>query len=248
MPEPDVIDRLVAGRELGLDQQRLDAVDRSSRAALEREFARDNRRSGRLPRRRWRGTTALVGAVLVAGIAATGYAALSGSSSTASDGIGCYDGARLNSNVAIVSLDGRAATKTCAELWENGDMGDGARQAPAPLHACVSSEGDGPIAVLPSASPEICERVGLEEDPFAGADPDAREFGQFMSQLDPELERLEGQCPTRGELKGLVETLLRRHGLTGWTFNDLEPYRPGDCAELALDSDARVVTLVFSQP
>lgn len=243
-------------RGLGLPKPDLEGVTATVSEALSHEFEAEGRReaerglergAGRKPRHR---RAVLITAIVLAigGVATAGYAALTGSS-TESDGIGCYSGDEVSGSVTVVGLDGRTAAETCAEIWATGGVVAGAEKAPAPLHACVSPEGGGPVRVLTSRDPSVCEKAGLIEDPTAGSDPAARRFGGFSSALSAALERGEYACAGPGRVRRLIEDLLAGHGLKGWTIVEGGSFGSADrCATVALDSDIRTVTLVPVSP
>jgi hypothetical protein len=184
-----------------------------------------------------------VTALLVVALGATGYAALSGSSEPAA-GIECHSAATLDSGGAITHLDGGTATATCARLWARGDVADAVHAAPAPLHACVAPDGGGAIHVLPSAATDACARVGLLEQPRAGADAAAARFGRFASSVTERLDSDAFACPSAAQLQQMVESELRASGLDGWTIERVGAYdaeRP--CASLALDGTHRTATI-----
>lgn len=252
MPDTEIAALNAAG-DLGLDEPDVNRVTATVSAALEREFqahgGRGNspRRTGKWQRPRRYVIAAFV-ALVVGGGAAVGYAALSGSS-TASDGIGCYTGVEIGGSATVVGLDGRRATKTCGELWAAGEVVAGTDRAPAPLHACVSGDGGGPIRVLASTDPSICDRVGLVEDPDAGLDHGARRFGEFESELMAFLEREDFACVGPERMRRLVERQLAEHELQGWTIGGSGDFdQVNRCATLAFDSDARTVTLFAMRP
>lgn len=247
---------LKAARDLGLTEPDLDGVTATVSAALEREYRAeggpgDLPRKARKPGRRKRFAVAVLVALAVGGVATVGYAALSGSS-TDSDGIGCYPGDEIGGSVTVAGLDGRRATKTCADLWAAGAVVPGVHKVPASLHACVSGDGGGPIRVLANSDASICAQVGLVEDPDAGTDPEARRFGGFSSQLSDTLEREEREglvCAGRQHVRQLVKRLLTEHELKDWTIVESGDFNQiNRCATLALDSDARVVTLFAERP
>lgn len=250
------IDALNETRDLGLAEPDMNGVSSTVSAALEREYEAERSRGGvqRKAGKRRRSKRFAVAAcvtVLVGGVATVGYAALTGSS-TASDGIGCHVGEEIGGSATIVGLDGRRATKTCAELWTAGEVVAGAEKAPAPLHACVAGDGGGSIHVFSSADASICDRVGLVENPDAGLDPDARRFGEFESQLMAILERTARQrfvCTGQEQMRGLVERLLAEHKLKGWAIEESGTFdQTNRCATLGLESDARTVTLFPMRP
>ena len=243
---------LRTARGLGLPKPDLEGVTTKVSEALSHEFeAEGGREAERVAERKPRHRRAILITVImlaIGGVATAGYAALTGSS-TESDGIGCYSGDEVGGNVTAVGLDGRTATETCAEVWATGGVIAGAEKAPAPLHACVSPEGGGPIRVLTSKDPSVCDEAGLVEDPTAGSDPAARRFGGFSSALSAALEREEFVCAGPGRVRVLIERLLAGHGLKGWTIVERGSFGPVDrCATVALDSDVRTATLVPGSP
>jgi hypothetical protein len=144
--------------ELGLVDTDLDAVDRRCRGALRREVERERERP-RVGRSRLRRSVAVPLSVLILGVlGAVGYAALSGSTSSA--GIECHLDDSLKGSGTITHLDGRPAIDACAQLWAQGHVNEAVRSAPATLHACVERDGGGAIHVFASRDPSICDRVG----------------------------------------------------------------------------------------
>lgn len=252
MPDTEIA-ALTKTADLGLAEPDVDRVTATVSAALDQEYEAERGRGeapqgdGKWQRRRRYVVAAFV-ALLVGGVATVGYAALTGSS-TASDGIGCHVGEQVDGNVTVVGLDGRRATNTCADLWAAGEVVAEARKAPAPLHACISGDGGGPIQVLASTDASICTRVGLVEDPDAGLDLEARRFGQFSSQLSDILEREQFACTDQESMRGLVERLLAEHKLTGWAIRENGDFdQVNRCATVALDSDSRIVTMFAERP
>lgn len=256
-PVPDIeIAALKAARDLGLPEPDLDGVTATVSGALDEEYMAERgrgevRRGAGKKQRRKRFVVAVSVALVAGGLATAGYAALTGSS-TASDGIGCYSGEEVGGSVTIVGLEGQRATKTCADLWAAGEVVAGVSKAPAPLYACVSSDGGGPIRVLSSSDASICSRVGMVEDPDAGVDYDARQFGGFSSELSTALERREREglaCTGYGYVRQLVERLLTEHELKGWTISESGEFNQvNHCGSVALDSDTRTITLFAERP
>ena len=243
---------LRTARGLGLPEPDLERVTATVSEALSHELeAEESWEVERVAKRKPRHRRAVIITAIVlavAGVGTAGYAALTGSS-TESDGIGCYSGDEVGGSVTAVGLDGRTATETCAEIWAAGGVVAGVEKAPAPLHACVSPEGGGPVRVLTSKDSSVCEEAGLVEDPTAGSDPAARRFGGFSSALSAALEREEFACAGPGRVRRLIESLLAGHGLKGWTIVERGGFGPSDrCATVALDSDVRTATLIPGSP
>ncbi len=250
MPEEKTVldnktdEALIGVAHLGLGAPPLAAVDARCRSALQHEFEREHRGQRPRVRRRIRRTLVLPLSLLLVGVfGVVGYATLS-SSSTASDGIDCHLDASVDGSGTIVGLDGRSATATCAQLWADGAIGHGVSAPPAPLHACVARDGSGAIHVFASTDVGICARVGLLEDPTAGTDAASHRFGLFAAQVNEQLNSVAFMCPTPQQARQLVEGLMRASGLTGWTISDIGGYDAAHpCASLALDSNARNVTI-----
>jgi hypothetical protein len=234
---------LVALRDAGLDEPRHAEIDARCRAAIQREIRREQRsgRSG-AARRRVPPRLAIALTALVTGsIGAVAYATLS-SPEKLSAGIECHVDGSLDGGGAVISAGGRSPVEACRQLWADGTLDARAHAAPAQLRACVDPKGGGAIHVFPSADPAACDRVGLKDAPGAGTGPDARQYGRFSEALLSMLNRVE--CPTAGQVRAMVEDSLRVAGLTDWTIRDAGGYgadRP--CASVALDSDARVVSI-----
>ncbi len=180
--------------------------------------------------------------LLVLVLGAVGFAAFSTSSSVLSAGVGCHLDHRLDGDVAIFGLDGRAATAICASAWRRGQVVDGVHHAP-PLQACVDRGARGPIHVFTGSDPQVCARVKLTADPTAGVDPAARRYAAFEHDLVSRF--VDRRCVTVAKARQLARAALARHRLGGtWRVlaGSFSTARP--CATLAFDSDARVVSLV----
>jgi hypothetical protein len=243
--ETEMDETLLALRDLGLPEPRHEQVDARVRAVLDREIRREQRSSGRrFARRRLPLRVALpVAALLMGSLGAVAYATLS-NPERLSAGIECHDNGKLDGGGAIVGVDGRAATDTCAALWASGTMDPGATAAPAPLHACVDPKGGNAIHVFASADSGVCERVGLKESPQAGADPRAQRYARFEQAAVAKLSAIE--CPTGAQARRIVQNSLDSAGLAAdWTIREEGgSYGPDSaCASLAIDSDARVATI-----
>ena len=246
MPDIEHQKALIAVRDLGLADESTSAVDGHCRRVLRQEFEREH--SGILPRfrRARRSVVVSLGVLLACGLGAASYAALS-TSSTLSSGIECHLDGNLHGSGTVTHLDGRSASESCAQLWAQGDVADGVRVPPGPLHACVSRDGGGAIHVFAGADVGICSRVGLRAVPTAGVDLDSRSYGRFASRLNDRLDSAAFACSTVTQARELVQDELAQSGLTGWTITDTGGYGPEHpCTSLALDSDSRTVTLIPS--
>jgi hypothetical protein len=241
MPEIEHQEALVAVRDPGLIDRPTSALDAHCRRALQEEYERERRRIRRRVHPRVRRSVVVpLGVLLACGLGAVGYAALT-TSSTPSAGIECH----LDGSGTVTHLDGRSASKICAQLWPQSDVVDGVRVPPGPLHACVAKDGSGAIHVFASADVDICSRIGLQEVPAAGTDPDSRSYGRFVSRLTDRLDSAAFTCPTAAQARELVQAELMTSGLTDWTIKDAGSYdQQHPCASLALDSTSRTVTLV----
>jgi hypothetical protein len=249
MLDSQIDDALSHVGDLGLTEPHPEQVEQRCLAALRREFHRElrperRRRVAYRLRRLRRSAVVVPIALLLGGTAgAVGYAALN-TASTASAGIECHVGSTLAGSATITHLDGGRAIDVCARLWAQGAVDPHARAPSAPLYACVSPDATGPVHVLEGHDDSVCARADLRADPDAGADPQASRYGQFAQRLTEDLQRPEFRCATPAELRLLVDQGLQRAGLTGWTTAEDGRYdaqRP--CASLAIDSDARVVTI-----
>ena len=244
MPDVNLSDeRLIALRDLGISPPSINALERRCRTALQKEIDRPQR-TGR--RRRFssqrRGLTVALSMVAVVGAAGAGYAALSGSSQL-SAGIECHAGATLASSGTIAQINGQPAARVCAQLWSQGVIVDGAHAAPGPLHACVAHDGIGAIHVFASSSPDVCVRVGLRDDPTAGADPAAQTYAKFENKLSAWLSAT--SCPTLSDVRNEIQADLASARLMGWVIVSHGSYdSQHPCASVALDSSARVVTIL----
>ena len=204
----------------------------------------------RRERRRRRLVVALVPAVLVV-LAATGFTTyVLTREATVFEGVGCFERASLDGNVAIVQNDGRHPREICREAWAGG-----AFEAPPPadLAACVLESGA--VGVFPSSGRETCPALGLARLP-ASYERDARRFGGLRDALVAKLGAAgtgstlpSGPCVGEGEAQAIVRRELDARGFDGWSVESTAAFtdeRP--CADLAFDGQRRVVLLVPAPP
>jgi hypothetical protein len=242
MPDTDIFDLLVALRDVGASSPPDGRLDERCRAALQREIDREQRRGrGRRSYHR-RGVMVALSMAALSLVGGVGYAALS-SPNQMSAGIDCHADAALSGSGTITAVDGRAATQACAQLWAQGAVSDGSHAPPAPLHACVDPNGGNAIHVFPSAQSDVCARVGLREDPTAGADPSAQRYATFSNKLARWLGAT--RCPTASAARTEIHDDLASAGLGGWEITSGGVYDPQQpCASVALNSDTRTATII----
>jgi hypothetical protein len=192
----------------------------------------------------------LIPAVLLV-LAATGFTTyVLTREATAFEGIGCFERASLEGNVAVVDGDGRHPRTVCREVWASGAMPG---PVPSRLTACVL-EG-GAVGVFPASGRETCAHLGLANLP-ASYVRDARRFGGLRDAL---FERLgtpgsgsslpSGPCVGEREAMAIVREELERRGFTDWSVEATDVFtgeRP--CAELAFDGRQRLVLLIPVPP
>lgn len=166
-------------------------------------------RPQRSPRRKRMLVLAAVAAVLVGGSATAAYALLKPAPITLlSAGVGCFEEASLQSDVAQVDLKGLDPIARCAEVWADGAFGAG-REAPA-LIACVYPSGA--LAVIPGSRGVECDEVGLPQ-PQPGQIELLVKFDALKQTISGELDA----CPSIKDATELVSSKLRSGGYTGWT-------------------------------
>ena len=201
-------------------------------------------------RRRRRVVLVLVPAIIVL-LAATGFTAfvLRGEP-THFDTIGCFDAADVDANVAVVPADGRDPREICAEVWREGAMRPGTREAP-PLAACVLATG--PVGVFPGSGTRVCERLGLATLPtsyFA----EARRLLAVRAALVETLGEpgsgssagRPGECLGRERTVALVRRELDARGLDGWGVEVARDGFEGErcVVQLSFDGEREVVVLI----
>ena len=164
------------------------------------------------------------------------------------ESVGCFETAELDGNVAIVSADGRPPTAICAELWQQGALGD--RAAPNNLAACVLDTGA--IGVFPSSGGSTCERLGLADLPPTYA-AERKRFAELRDAIVAHIgEPATGSspstltCVSEADARALVRRELDAHGYGDWGIEG-----PGDgytaersCLQVAFDGQRQVVLLV----
>jgi hypothetical protein len=164
------------------------------------------------------------------------------------ESVGCFETAELDGNVAIASADGRPPTAICAELWQQGAMGD--RAMPNNLAACVLNTGA--IGVFPSSGGSTCERLGLADLPPTYA-AERKRFAELRDAIlthigEPPTDSSPNtlKCVSEADARALIRRELDARGYGDWGIEV-----PGDghaterpCLQVAFDGERRVVLLV----
>jgi hypothetical protein len=199
-------------------------------------------------RRRRRIVIALVPAVLLilAATAFTTYALTR--EPTHLESIGCYEGASLRANTAIVSADGRDPVTICAGVWRQGAFGT---NTPRRLEACVLQSGA--VGVFPRADAgDTCGSLGLARLPATYA-AQAKQFAALRDAIVTRLgEPASGsaergtQCVPKEAATAYVRQELNTRGYADWQIKvaggQFSAARP--CAEPSFDTGAKTVYLV----
>jgi hypothetical protein len=185
-------------------------------------------------------------ALLVGGSATTAYALLKPEPVTRMSGIACFNDASLDSDAAVINLEGRDPIEACRQLWQEGAMGR-SRKAPD-LIACVYPGGG--LAIVPGKDPAKCEKIGMRR-PEPGYVDSLVAFDRFEQAV---LSRFRAQpegCTSEAAARQIVEEELRNHNLTGWTIEvkqsvaqsgGPQPLRPG-CFSPGFRTDQKVVEI-----
>jgi hypothetical protein len=198
-------------------------------------------------RRRRRLAIVLVPAV-IAVLAVTGFTTYALTREpTHLETVGCYDGPALDTNVTVVSADGRDPTEICMEIWQRGDLAGAA--VPSKLAACVLETGA--IGVFPSSGAATCEELGLADLPASYA-VERKRFASLRDAIVAELgEPASGsslgspKCVGEAEARAVVRRELDAHGYGDWGMEVSAAYtaeRP--CTEVSFDGGRKVVELI----
>jgi hypothetical protein len=153
-------------------------------------------------------------------IAATGYVILKADEVVAA-GIGCYDAATEDANVAVVSTTGADPVKVCTELWARGDIGSSPDNVPA-MTACINS--GGAVAVFPTDEDDVCTRLGLQPLPD-GYSKAARSFAKMRDDMHRQLYKAgthggadeTAACLDEDTSLDIATSVLEKHGFDDWT-------------------------------
>jgi hypothetical protein len=196
-------------------------------------------------RRRWRAyVTSVLAAVAIGGGVA--YAVTYGQA-TKNLNVGCYAQASLQGVVSAVPSHGGDPVGVCRKAWIAGQVGPGG--PPPSLVACVLPSGQ--AGVFPATGPadDVCGRLGLAPigGPAIGSPPTS--VPAVFALRDRVVAALQHSCLGGPQAVDLVQTELRRAGLTGWTVTIATPFTPArPCASPAFDEPGQRVLIVPIPP
>lgn len=193
------------------------------------------------PRRRWVALVLAPAAILV--LAAGAYAIITHPPEDVVNGIACYAGPTTDSDGAFVGADGRDPVEVCAEIWEQGALVEGVRQAP-PLVACVPPQGE-VVWVFPGQE-GTCQALGAAPLP-AGYRQAAARFDAMRDELVRRTQpKTPDECLAVDDARAIARDVLDDHGFTGWGIEvgPAPPPEGRECVTLAFDPPARKVVLV----
>ncbi len=174
----------------------------------------------------------LLPAALVA-LAGAAYAIITPGPMDVVDGIACADRADRNSDLTVVRADGRDPVEICTELWEDGVVATGVREAP-PLVACTTEEG---VWVFPGGE-GTCQELGMA--PLPGGY--ARAAERFAAMRDELVRRSYAtECFPPNAARTAAREVLDEYRFTGW---EIEESGFGPCVTVGFDPPRRVVMLI----
>jgi hypothetical protein len=192
----------------------------------------------------------VVGAAVVGVLGATGATVAYGGGdgrAASSDGLVCVGSA---SHDLVMRFDPRTddPLTSCAGEWEEAF----GVPAPAVLSACVDSSEQGSIEVRPGPV-EVCAEHG--DVPYTGPTDEQLRYAAFLEEAEALGARAEADgitCPTYDDVRAVLDALLAKHGLTGWTYGTTgtDPEPPGDCARVEgfVEYKKLIVVTVFDEP
>ena len=175
----------------------------------------------------------VIGGISVMMVTAAAYAVLSREAPDDATRMMCYS--ELSADPAQrIQLATSDPIGGCQELWQSGQLG--ARDVP-PLTACITE--DGIIAVVPGGD-QACADLGFSL--WRGSfDNDEQSIIDFQDEVGHSLGLT---CYTAPEGQLVVEALLNKYGLDGWTIvtnDDRSDSLP--CTASAVDTPTKTVTV-----
>lgn len=211
--------------------------------------------AGAPPRRRAR---RLVPVLVVASLfgGAVAYAVLRGGVSKP-ETVACYERADLEAATEVAVVEDAGPVAACADLWRRGVFGG--TEVP-PLAECALRSGVAGVFPAPAGT-DVCVTLDLVPVPSTAPAPDSpgpepsapppaddvnARILAFRNAALPQF--LDAPCLTAQAGTDIVRRELDRAGLAGWAVvaDGFSSERP--CATLALEAEARRVTLVPAPP
>ncbi|HEX2047310.1 MAG TPA: hypothetical protein VHF27_06065 [Acidimicrobiales bacterium] len=165
--------------------------------------------------------------------------------------VGCYEQPDLEARTEVVGVGAEGPLAACAELWEQGVLGEGGEVPP--LTECIL--GTGVVGVFPAraAGAGVCTSLSVPTTdpptPTTGApSADVNErFRLFREAVLPQF--VDAACVDPPGAADVVRRELARAGLGDWRVTDAGPFsadRP--CATLGFRPEATEVLLIPSAP
>lgn len=152
-------------------------------------------------------------------------------------GVACADRVDTRPDLTVVVSSGESPVDLCAELWRQGAVAASSMRVPR-LTACVAKTGA--VIVYPAAG-DVCAQLGLGVVPedFESA---SATITAFRTAVGARLDPAGRSCPGFGAALRIVRSEMNRHHLDDWRVR-ADHGSSGDCATIALDSGAKVVTV-----
>ncbi|MEU5703546.1 hypothetical protein [Streptomyces aurantiacus] len=127
---------------------------------------------------------------------------------------------------------------TCRERWRESF----GQAAPTELTACVDSSQQGSITVYPGGRDQCGSH---RSDPYLGPTEEQLALSRFRADLKKQFP--DRTCIPHPEFRKVIDRLLDRHGLTGWTarhFQTADREPEGACADVShYDETDRIIWL-----
>jgi hypothetical protein len=195
-------------------------------------------------RHRWRAyVTSMVAAVAIGGGVAY---AVTYRQPTKRLNVGCYAQASRQGRIVAVPSHGNDPVAACRNAWTAGQIGPGG--PPPSLVACILPSGQAGVFPAAAADDDVCGRLGLA--PVGGPSPlGSTSVPAVFAMRDRVVAALQRSCLSGQQAVDLVESELRRAGLSGWTVTTTTPFTPGrPCASPGFDEPGQRVLIVPIPP
>lgn len=217
-------------------------IDELFRRVCDRAVRPATVRPARAPRRRWPRRT--IGAAVAIGLlgASSLAAALVLQSRDAKDPtlVVCWAAASADSaRVETRLTKGVSPLEACGGPWTDGTLGTG---GPPPSSVCVTSTGE--LAVVPGAD-QVCAAFAMTPAQGDVVGPDVDVVDMLRTQLN---EVLATECLDQPATEVLIDRVLARDGLRGWTRRPLVPFTAATpCGQVDIDPTSETVLVVPRQ-